>query len=351
LKIKISIVIPVYNVEKYIRECVQSCITQTLKEIEILLIDDCTPDNSIQGIADIIRKYKNIRVIHHKENKGHGGALNTGKREAKGEYIWFVDSDDFLDINACEFLYNYAKDKELDALGISANNYTIVNSVRILIKENKYLYGRFVYGIVLNGKDFFYETYIKYLRMNTPQWAYLFKKTALESYNFRENVSFEDNDGTPIILYNLKRIAAIKYAPYYRLIHDRNSINYMNTIDPHNRLRICSQRLAIIESLITYIEKKSLKRSDPFVYFTLRSFNTEISKQYKQLTHGLSKGRLQLRYKTILRKIKKIAGIKNDFLYRLYHGFNPPIIYWEQFWSEPDICHKIKYLIGIMTGR
>ncbi len=109
MNIKVSIIVPVYNVEKYIERCLKSLINQTLKEIEIILVDD----KSLDKCSNICDKYANIdgriKVIHKEKNEGLGYARNSGIKIAKGEYIGFVDSDDYIDINYYEKMYNQAK--------------------------------------------------------------------------------------------------------------------------------------------------------------------------------------------------------------------------------------------------
>lgn len=113
MKPKISIIVPVYNVEKYLDRCVQSLIHQTLKDIEIILVDDQSPDNCPLMCDDYAKNDPRIRVIH-KKNGGLGMARNSGIEVAQGEYISFIDSDDFVDTKTYETLYNKALEKELD---------------------------------------------------------------------------------------------------------------------------------------------------------------------------------------------------------------------------------------------
>lgn len=110
---KISIIIPVYNVEKYIRECMYSATNQTLKDIEIICIDDGSPDNSGAIIDEYASKDSRVHVVHQK-NSGVSATRNNGIDLAKGEYIKFMDSDDVLDLNACEICYNKAKSENAD---------------------------------------------------------------------------------------------------------------------------------------------------------------------------------------------------------------------------------------------
>ena len=111
--IKVSIVVPVYNVEPYLERCVESLLNQTLKEIEIILVDDGSSDLSPQLCDTYSEKYEKIRVIH-KANAGLGMARNSGLDMATGEYVAFVDSDDYIDKEMYERLYSVAKQKDLD---------------------------------------------------------------------------------------------------------------------------------------------------------------------------------------------------------------------------------------------
>lgn len=112
---KISIVIPIYNVEKYLDKCVQSAINQTLQDIEIILVDDESSDGCPQLCNEYAKQDGRIKVVH-KKNGGLGFARNSGLEVATGEYVTFLDSDDFVDLHTYEHLYNIAKAENLDAL-------------------------------------------------------------------------------------------------------------------------------------------------------------------------------------------------------------------------------------------
>ena len=93
--VKVSIIVPVYNVEKYLRKCLDSLVNQTLKDIEIICINDGTKDNSVEIIDEYVKKYSNVLLINQ-ENQGLGMARNNAMKYAKGDYIAFVDSDDWI---------------------------------------------------------------------------------------------------------------------------------------------------------------------------------------------------------------------------------------------------------------
>lgn len=110
---KVSIIVPVYNVEQYLDRCVQSLLNQTLKDIEIILVDDGSPDNCPALCDEYARMHENIKVVH-KENAGLGMACNSGIDVATGEYIAFVDSDDWVDSEMYAVMYSTAKQYDAD---------------------------------------------------------------------------------------------------------------------------------------------------------------------------------------------------------------------------------------------
>ena len=110
---KISVIIPVYNVEKYLRECLDSVINQTLKDIEIICINDGSTDGSIKILEEFAQKDSRIIVINQ-ENQGQGTARNKGIDIASGEYIAFLDPDDFIDLDTFEVVYNRFKETNVD---------------------------------------------------------------------------------------------------------------------------------------------------------------------------------------------------------------------------------------------
>lgn len=106
--IKISIIIPVYNVENYLKRCLDSVCNQTLKDIEIICVDDCSPDNSIKILREYAEKDSRVKIINFSENKGVSTARNTAINSAKGDYIGFIDSDDYINLDFYEKLYERA---------------------------------------------------------------------------------------------------------------------------------------------------------------------------------------------------------------------------------------------------
>ncbi len=110
---KVSILVPVYNVEKYLRQCMDSLVNQTLKDIEIICIDDGSTDSSPVILDEYAEKDVRVRVIH-KSNAGYGHSMNIGLRMARGEFIGIVESDDFADLEMFERLYIIAVEKNVE---------------------------------------------------------------------------------------------------------------------------------------------------------------------------------------------------------------------------------------------
>lgn len=118
---KVSIIIPVYNTEKHLPDCLDSLINQTLNEIEIILVNDGSTDGSQAVINEYQNKYPEKIKSAYQENAGVSAARNRGIKMATGKYVSFVDSDDFMELNSYELLYEYAEKNELEVLGFSFN--------------------------------------------------------------------------------------------------------------------------------------------------------------------------------------------------------------------------------------
>ena len=144
---KVSLIIPIYNVSNYIERCLKSAFNQTYKNIEYILVDDASPDDSIIKAWDIIDKYpnKDVKVTVHSQNKGLSAARNTGVRESTGEYIYFLDSDDALPLDAISVLISYVSAikpdfvvGEFDIISPYKSNYHKLNlSDGLLLNDNK----------------------------------------------------------------------------------------------------------------------------------------------------------------------------------------------------------------------
>ena len=146
-KIDLSIIVPVYNVEAYIAECLNSLVNQNYQDYEIIVVDDGSPDGSMIIADDIAKKSDKIKIMH-KENGGLSSARNFGLEHASGQYIWFVDSDDRIETDCLAQLVERMKKYDLDIL--SFNAYHCAKNGRKRLRRKKLNSG----SMIFNGPEF-----------------------------------------------------------------------------------------------------------------------------------------------------------------------------------------------------
>ena len=210
--IDLSIIIPIYNVEKYLKRCINSLLSQNLDNYEIILIDDESKDLSGEIADEYAKKYEFIKEIHQK-NKGLAGARNTGLNIASGEYILFVDSDDWLIENTVEKLLFEAKLYDLD-IGIADFRYVDENN---FIKLNK---GKpYECKSIINGEQYLTEC----LEMDSPMmvWKSIYKHKFIINNQlfFLEGFNHEDEYWMPLCYLKAKKVKNIDIVFYNYFIH------------------------------------------------------------------------------------------------------------------------------------
>ena len=222
---KITVIIPVYNVENYLKECLDSIINQTLKDMEIICIDDGSTDSS----PDILKKYskkdKRIKIIT-KENGGQAIARNLGIKEAQGEYIAFVDSDDFIEPTMMEKLYKKAKKNNLDIAMCKIATY---NNQTDEIKNNVWYY---MLGVFRDfEKDIFNHNDTKEFTCNIAVTPYnkIYKTSLLKENNilFPEGLIFEDEKFFYDTYLRANKVSIVDEFLYYYRINRKGSTVYI----------------------------------------------------------------------------------------------------------------------------
>lgn len=186
MKPKVSIIVPIYNVEKYLRRCVDSLVNQTLKDIEIILVDDESPDNC-PLLCNNLKKANPIFKVVHKKNGGLGYARNSGLEQAKGDFVAFVDSDDFVSLEMYNKLYEFAVANNCDAV-FCGYNYYIDDKHIIKKQENEecILYGgetginRVLFDMV--GSEPSYKSDVRIL---SSVWKGIYRRELIEKNNLR----------------------------------------------------------------------------------------------------------------------------------------------------------------------
>ncbi|MBR1396631.1 MAG: glycosyltransferase, partial [Selenomonadaceae bacterium] len=176
---KVSVLVPIYNVERYLRQCLDSVVNQTLKDIEIICINDGSTDSSPDIIREYAEKDSRIRVID-KENTGYGHSMNCGLKLAQGEYIGIVESDDFAELNMFETLYNTAK--EVDAEIVKSNWFKQIGNEAIPVKRNHNSYGQ-IFSPRIQNPNIFYG--------GIAIWSAIYKRIFLQ----KNNIYFNETPG------------------------------------------------------------------------------------------------------------------------------------------------------------
>ncbi len=224
----ISIIVPVYNTNKYLPRCLDSLINQTFQNIEILIFNDCSTDNSEEIITEYALNDGRIESIKNKKNIGPGAIRNMGVQRAKGKYILFVDSDDWIDLKACEVLFDIAEKNQLEIL---------VGRYKLAFSE-KYVPEAFNRGeniIVKSGQSLMIE-----FDFFTAVWDKLWLRDfIIENKIKNENTSlFED---VPFVVEGLlaaKKAAVVNYNFYY--YYQCNTVSQLKStpLNQHLRARI-----------------------------------------------------------------------------------------------------------------
>ena len=201
----ISIIVPIYNAEKYIKKCVDSLVNQTKKELEFILVNDGSTDDT----EKVIKSYKDKRINYFKnKNQGIGKTRNFGIEKATGKYIMFLDSDDYLELNTCEVLYNTAEKEKSDL---------VICDFYKVYENNK------VEEIELPS---FKPTTLKkspnlLLDINLAPWNKLYKSELIKDNNLRfiENLKYEDAPFVSIALDKANKISKVDRCLNYYVIH------------------------------------------------------------------------------------------------------------------------------------
>lgn len=275
LKPLVSIIISVYNTEKYLKQCLNSVIKQSFKDIEIIIINDYSNDNSYK-IIDEFKIDNRIVVINLTKNLGLGFARNKGLEIARGEYVAFVDADDWIKEDFIQILYTAIKKHDADF--VSAN-YLIYDNITTNIFENKpcttfYKHTDFYNFVITN------ESIKKEILLNTPNiylWTKIFKKSFLTSNNIYFKIRFfEDNLFIWEAIANAKKFLFIDIPIYYYRINRENSFVYNH----QRKFIIYNSTLfkALKKSLLTNNIYTKYKK-EYFSYISIRTLDfMEISK-------------------------------------------------------------------------
>ena len=212
---EISIIVPVYNVEKYIRKCIESILNQTFSDFELILVDDGSTDNSGK-ICDEYKLKDDRIIVIHKKNGGLSSARNVGIDKATGKFLGFVDSDDYIEKDMYETLYNDIKEFDAD-----------ISVCQVYDEYNNSCNPRTggtnaIKRCILDNTNAFKLAMIRNMIL-VASWNKLYKKELFENYRYPNGKTFEDAFVTPMLIFNSKRIS-YNPLPKYFYVHRENSI-------------------------------------------------------------------------------------------------------------------------------
>lgn len=244
-KKKISLIVPVYNASKYLAQCLESLLQQTLNDIEIICIDDGSTDNSYQILLDYAKKDSRISVLHQKNQK-QGAARNNAMKVANGKYVQFVDADDYLAKNACEVLYLRMEKYQLDMLSFGGTNFKNETG---MLESNPYYEFRYLPS-TWEKPCFNYLDCIDFVqKMAVSAALTMYKMSFLQKHQikFPERLFFEDNVFFAEAIFSAERVGIEKSTLYYRRIHGESTTQNWD-VNFKDYLEIARRVLVVVEA-------------------------------------------------------------------------------------------------------
>ena len=283
-KALIWIIIPVYKVEKYLEKCIQSVINQTYENLQIILVDDGSPDNCGKICDEYAKKDHRIEVIH-KSNGGLSDARNKGLEIAKGEYIGFVDSDDYIEADMYEVLYNLLKQYNAD---VSICNFYTVSQGKISIKNadngiNEYNRIEILKEILLDKN------------IQSYAWNKLYKKELFDEIKYPIGKKYEDIGTTFYLLEKCNKVVVTGKSEYYYINRQDSIVNNVTETTITDYIELIMQRYDYIEENIKELSsynKDYLKRILKTAEKDIKSLNEVgdyTKKKYEELYNKVQK--------------------------------------------------------------
>ncbi len=263
----ISIVIPVYKVEKYLEKCIESVLKQTYTNLQIILVDDGSPDNCGKICDEYAKRDSRIDVIH-KVNGGLSEARNVGISKAKGRYIGFVDSDDYIKENMYEILLNLIKEYNADAS--ICNLYDVIEGKEYIRNKNN--------GIQEYSRLDILKEVLLDKNIQSYAWNKLYKKELFDEVKYPIGKKYEDIGTTFYIFEKCNKIVVTSEPEYYYLKRSDSLVNNVTESTVFDYMELILQRYLYINDNI-----KELKQyNDYYLVRTLLTANNDI-KELKQI--------------------------------------------------------------------
>lgn len=239
---KVSVIIPVYNVEQYLKRCLDSIINQTLKDIEIILVNDGSTDNSLLICEEYAQKDERIKIVTRK-NGGLSAARNTGLEHATGDYIGFIDSDDWVDTNFYEKLYNAAIENDCDI--------TFGDIIRKGEKKHKI---RLNIQNIEVAENIYDKINLARNVKNPGVWNKIYKKYLFDDgLRFEEGIYYEDGEFSIAIINKCHKIASVPNTYYYYFVNPTSIVKSKPT------LKKIHDKITTRIKILNYATKNNIK--------------------------------------------------------------------------------------------
>lgn len=294
----LSFIVPMYNVELYIEKCIRSLCNQDLEheKYEIIVLDDCSKDNSVAIVKNLQREFPLIKLVNMPYNSKQGSVRNRGLIEAQGKYVWFIDADDFIEVNVLKNLLALMEKDNLDILHFDYQE----------IYENGEIkpYAIHYETIVYSGVDFFFDQNELWWKKCVEVWRRIHKRSFLleNKFKFAENVMYEDTDYSIEMFTVTSKVKHIDLSHYY---YRCNSASATKSEVTTNRLKYW----VLLSLRCDTLKKKIIKEQTDIrfiqiindliryqlgsVYTSLRSFDKEKKQEYISLIKDVNISSLQ----------------------------------------------------------
>lgn len=309
---EISIIVPVYQVEKYIRQCIDSILAQTFTDFELILVDDGSKDNSGKICDEYAEKDKRIRVIHQK-NSSAATARNNGMDKATGNYFAFIDGDDYIVPTMLECLYKTILEEDAD---IVACNY------RYIFEDGKKDFSTENKAEVINANEIFYN------RKNernygfwTVVWNKLYKAEAFKNVRFRCGKYYEDEFWANDIYQMNIKAATVSESLYYYRQHSASTMRMKNIRRSFDLIEAFEERINVYLK-----EEKYSDQAYKVLIYSLEHLNEskKLIKNEKDKEQFIDK---EQKIKNIIKKLKKRKLPKTQKVSLVIIGINPCLVF------------------------
>lgn len=212
---RITVIVPIYNVEQYLRRCIESVLNQSFQDFELICVNDCTPDRSMEIVDEFVKHYpEQVKIINNKQNMGLGAAREQGLKQARGEYIVFFDSDDYV---KQDYLATYLAEMERSGADIVMGGY-----IRKGEKQE----------IIFSMKDTQYTPWLY-----PAVWMRMYRRSFLQKHNldFRGIRIYEDNPFNYRCMLEGARVSVIDYCGYYYICNSASITQTKNGVEKYRR--------------------------------------------------------------------------------------------------------------------